>query len=301
METICPIVHFYLHRHAEGSACTQPTWKPQNEVAQSGPVHHGLWEANKGSRLSTWHSQKHSNVLKRTPFECHKGCPESPNHHHLPTNHWTSSGQRKIPTTDPIPRKNERHPSEIPLCTNLWQNFGGQRNPQRTTPSTQAPSRPLYNSTTTPRTYNNQPVPMDLSCTQGNRGQGQWQYWGNTTSTSQPTKGNCYNCGIAGHFSWDCWKPKRTRAATIQQTEQAPTKTNDNTTLIDWDPKDNKTTVVQSTAWAFLAMSPEDRRDIIAQIGAGESQDFQTAWSTWPWSGLLDQNMYTCQIVSLCQ
>ena len=30
-------------------------------------------------------------------------------------------------------------PQRFPLCTNLWQNFGGQRNPLRTTPSTQAP------------------------------------------------------------------------------------------------------------------------------------------------------------------
>ena len=95
-------------------------------------------------------------------------------------------------------------PQRFPLHTNLWQNFRGQRNFLRTTPSTQALPRPSYNSTTTPRTYNNQPVPMDLSCTQGNRGQGQWQYQGNTASTSQPTKGNCYNCRIAGHFSREC-------------------------------------------------------------------------------------------------
>ena len=192
-------------------------------------------------------------------------------------------------------------PQRFPPHTNLWQNFGGQRNPLRTTPSTQALLRPSYNSTTTPRMYNNQPVPMDLSRTQGNRGQGQRQYWGNTASTSQPVKGNCYNCGIAGHFSWDCWKPRRTCMATVQQTEQTPTEASDDATLIDWCPRDNKTTAVQSTTQAFLAMSPEDQGEVIAQIGAGELQDFQTAWSTWPWSGLLAQNVHTCQIASLCQ
>jgi hypothetical protein len=48
-------------------------------------------------------------------------------------------------------------------------------------------------------------------------------------------------------------------------------------------------------------MSPDEKGEVIAQIGAGESQDFQTTWSTRPWSGLLAQNMYTCQITSLCQ
>jgi len=93
-------------------------------------------------------------------------------------------------------------PQRFPPCMNLWQNLGNQRNTPRTTSSTQAPlPRPSYNSTTAPRTYNNQPVPMDLSRTQGNRGQGQRQYRGNTANASQPAKGNCYNCGTAGHYS----------------------------------------------------------------------------------------------------
>jgi len=117
---------------------------------------------------------------------------------------------------------------------------------------------------------------MDLSRMQGNRGQGQRQYRGNTASMSQPTKGNCYNCRIAGHFSQECQKPKRTRTATLQQNEKTPTEGSNDTTLIDWDPKDNETTIVQSTAWAFLAMSPKDREEVIMQIGAGESENFQT-------------------------
>jgi len=96
-------------------------------------------------------------------------------------------------------------------------------------------------------------------------------------SMSQPTKGNCYNCGIAGHFSQECRKPRRTCAATLQQNEKTPTEASDNATLVDWDPKDNETTAVQSTAQAFLAMSPKERGEVIAQIGAGESEDFQTA------------------------
>jgi len=58
--------------------------------------------------------------------------------------------------------------------------------------------------------------------------------------------------------------------------ELCATETSNNTTLINWCPKDNETTVVQSTAQAFLTMSPEDRGEVIAQIGAEESQDFQT-------------------------
>jgi len=192
-------------------------------------------------------------------------------------------------------------PQRFAPCTNPWQSFGGQRNPPRMTPSNQAPLRPSYNSTTAPRTYNNQLVPMDLSHTQGNWGQGQQQYQGNTASTSPPVKGNCYNCGIVKHFSQDCWKPRKTCIATVQQMEQTPTEASDNATLIDWCPKDNETMAVNSTAQAFLAMSPEERGEVITQIGAGETQDFRTAWSTWPWSGLLAQNMYTCQIANLCQ
>ena len=80
---------------------------------------------------------------------------------------------------------------------------------------------------------------------------------------SQTTKGNCYNYGIAGHFSRECRKPRRTRTATLQQSKKAPTEVSDDATLIDWDPKDNETTAVQSTAQAFLAMSPEDRGEAI--------------------------------------
>ena len=65
--------------------------------------------------------------------------------------------------------------------------------------------------------------------------------------------------------------------ATIQQMEQTPTETSEDTTLVDWCPKDNKTMAVHSTAQAFLAMSPDEKGEVIAQIGAGESQDFQTA------------------------
>jgi len=94
---------------------------------------------------------------------------------------------------------------------------------------------------------------------------------------SQPTKGNCYNCGIAGHFSQECRKPRRTHTATLQQNKETPTEGSNEATLIDWDPKDNETMAVQSTARAFLAMSPEERGEVITQIGVGEPEDFQTA------------------------
>ena len=67
-------------------------------------------------------------------------------------------------------------PQRFASRTNLWQNFGGQRNTPRTTPSNQAPPRPPFNTTMAPRAYNNRLVPMDLSRTQGNQGQGQRQY-----------------------------------------------------------------------------------------------------------------------------
>ena len=87
----------------------------------------------------------------------------------------------------------------------------------------QTPPAPQYNSSNTPRSLNNQPVPMDVSRTRFPRRRFQAnivdydQLYNDeeiqVAQTSIPPrclKGPCFNCGIVGHFTTDCRRCKET-------------------------------------------------------------------------------------------
>jgi hypothetical protein len=164
---------------------------------------------------------------------------------------------------------------------------GNWRNQNNARPQRQDRSygdRPqTYNSTNAPRTYNNIPVPMDLSRTRGSRrGQraggnaAQIQEYppqGNVAQTQFPAKftGECYHCQKKGHMARDCRSRARERAA---QTEvwESPREGQ----LVDWQPGDNKSNPVDGLIKGFAALSPEERDDLAARFQQGE-QDFPTA------------------------
>jgi len=94
-------------------------------------------------------------------------------------------------------------------------NRGNQYQTKQTTPA------PQYNSSNAPRHMNNQPVPMDVSCTQFPRRRFQANiaeynqqledkgaHVAQTSAPPRQPKGPCFNCGIMGHYAADCRKRK---------------------------------------------------------------------------------------------
>ena len=127
-----------------------------------------------------------------------------------------------------------------------------------------------FNSTTTPKSWNNQPIPMDLDRTKaprGNwRGQGRGQSRGNITRTDDTwtqrgIQGACFNCGEQGHFTHNCpTKQKCTNMWTAL--------------LIDQSPKDNEsnsgTTAVNSLYQQLNALPKDNQEELMMRMGAQE-------------------------------
>ena len=165
-----------------------------------------------------------------------------------------------------------------PRNTPPWSNFQlawqmrGQRSQgnQGQQPQRQGFGQTPFNSTTTPKAWNNQPVPMDLDWTRapkGNwRGQGRGPLRGNIARTEdirvqRGIQGVCFNYGEQGHFARNCpTKQKRSNTCTAQ--------------LIDWSPEDNEsdsgTTVVDSIYQQLNALPKEDQEELMMRMGAQE-------------------------------
>ena len=127
-----------------------------------------------------------------------------------------------------------------------------------------------FNSTTVPKAWNNQPVPMDLDWTRAPRGN--WRGWGRGSQRGNVARvkdawiqrgiqGACFNCREQGHFTCNCpTKQKHTNTCTAW--------------LIDWSPEDNKgdsgTTVVESIYQQLNALLKEDQKELMTRMGAQE-------------------------------
>ena len=134
-----------------------------------------------------------------------------------------------------------------------------------------------YNSTNTPPSMNNTPVPMDLSRSHAPnnwRGRGSQRGWrqGNYQGRVAQGTGNmsnaCFNCGQTGHYTRNC--PQRQGQ-------------NTQSNLIDFDHDDvseppSKDKV--SDLWLQINTMTADKRDqLIKELG--EEEDFPTAWLDW--------------------
>ena len=134
-----------------------------------------------------------------------------------------------------------------------------------------------YNSTNTPPSMNNVPMPMDLSrsCAPtnwwgqgGQRGWCQGGFQGRVAQGSGNSNNTCFNCGQMGHYARNC--PQRWGQYTQSN-------------LIDLDyndqsePPKNKVSDLQSQ---ISAMTSDKRDQLIKELG--EEEDFPTAWLDQP-------------------
>ena len=152
-----------------------------------------------------------------------------------------------------------------------WQTWGQHfQNNQNQQPQWQGFGQTPYNSTTALKSWNNQPVPMDLDRTRaprGNwRGRGRGSQRGNivrvdNARVQRGIQGACFNCGEQGYFTHNCpIKQKHTNMRTTQ--------------LIDWSPEDNKsdsgTTMVDSIYQQLNVLPKDDQEELMTRLGAQE-------------------------------
>ena len=157
---------------------------------------------------------------------------------------------------------------QCPFPQNNWRGLsGGQR----------GGNQQQYNSTNTPPSMNNVPIPMDLSRSHtptnwwgrgGQRGWCQGGYQGRVAQGSGSSGNTCFNCGQTGHYAWNC--PQRW-GQNIQS----------NLINLDYDEQPEPLKNKVADLWSQINTMTSDKRDQLVKE-LGEEEDFPTAWLDWP-------------------
>jgi hypothetical protein len=76
----------------------------------------------------------------------------------------------------------------------------------------------------------------------------------------------------------DCKQPPKGKSRVRNAVIQESWRTDDGVeeTLIDWTPEDNQTTRVDAAARAFMALSVDERGEMVSKLGGGTT-DFPSA------------------------
>ena len=144
-----------------------------------------------------------------------------------------------------------------------WQRF--ERDPQNNRPQNQ------YNSSNAPKTYDEALVPMDLSRTQGSRGQGPRHSQNRATVANSPVKGRCFGCSQPGHFARNCPQGRqRTRADAAQnwRANNGPTPTKEQK-----ENKENNPSRIDTAVAAFTILSQDEKSTLASTIGGREGKE----------------------------